>query len=99
MEAKGKEPLLFINISRKPCGLLFKAIYMLFNIPLLFPRVAICDATETVLVTNKEAIKTRNLKPFDSVLDYMLYWVLIPTIVDIGPAPTIKQLLHKQGQL
>ena len=49
-----------------------------------------------MIIANEEAIKTHNLNPLARVVDYAVVGV-DPTIVGIGPAPAIKQLLNKQG--
>ena len=49
-----------------------------------------------MIIANEEAIKVHNLKPLARVVDYAVVGV-DPTIMGIGPAPAIKQLLNKQG--
>ena len=49
-----------------------------------------------MIIANEEAIKSHNLKPLARVVDYCVVGV-DPTIMGIGPAPAIKQLLSKQG--
>ena len=49
-----------------------------------------------MIIANEEAIKVHNLNPLARVVDYAVVGV-DPTIMGIGPAPVIKQLLNKQG--
>ena len=48
-----------------------------------------------MIIANEEAIKSHNLKPLARVVDYCVVGV-DPTIMGIGPASAIKQLLSKQ---
>ena len=49
-----------------------------------------------MIIANEEAIKAHNLNPLARVVDYAVVGV-DPTIMGIGPAPAIKQLVNKQG--
>lgn len=48
------------------------------------------------MLANEEAIKQHNLTPLARLVDYTVVGVN-PSIMGIGPAPAIKQLLEKQG--
>ena len=49
-----------------------------------------------MVIASEEAVKTHGLVPLARVVDYSVVGV-DPTIMGIGPAPAIKQLLSKQG--
>ena len=49
-----------------------------------------------MIIANEEAVKAHSLNPLARVVDYIVVGV-DPTIMGIGPTPTIKQLLSKQG--
>ena len=62
---------------------------------LIHPQ-GICDGAAAVILASEEAIKAHNLSPLARLVDYAVVGV-DPTIMGIGPAPAIKQLLSKQG--
>ena len=62
---------------------------------LMYPQ-GICDGAGAVIIANEEAVKAHSLNPLARVVDYAVVGV-DPTIMGIGPAPAIKQLLSKQG--
>ena len=49
-----------------------------------------------MIIANEEAVKAHSLNPLARVVDYVVVGV-DPMIMGIGPAPTIRQLLNKQG--
>lgn len=62
---------------------------------LMYPQ-GICDGAGAVIIASEEAVKAHSLNPLARVVDYAVVGV-DPTIMGIGPAPAIKQLLSKQG--
>ncbi|XP_065902765.1 3-ketoacyl-CoA thiolase, mitochondrial-like isoform X1 [Dysidea avara] len=56
----------------------------------------ICDGAGAVVLANEEAINKHNLTPLARLVDYTVVGV-DPSIMGIGSAPAIKQLLEKQG--
>ena len=62
---------------------------------MIYPQ-GICDGAAAVIIASEEAIKTHSLRPLARVVDYAVVGV-DPTIMGIGPAPAIKQLMSKQG--
>ena len=49
-----------------------------------------------MIIANEEAVKAHSLNPLARVVDYVVVDA-DPTIMGIGPTPTIKQILNKQG--
>ena len=62
----------------------------------LYFSLGICDGAGAVVLANEEAINKHNLTPLARLVDYTVGGI-DPSIMGIGPAPAIKQLLEKQG--
>lgn len=52
----------------------------------------ICDGAGAVILASEEAVKTQGLKPLARLVGYTVVGVE-PSIMGIGPAPAIKELL------
>ncbi|KAL0127952.1 hypothetical protein PUN28_003306 [Cardiocondyla obscurior] len=57
----------------------------------------ICDGASAIILASEEAIKTEGLKPLARLVGYSVVGV-DPTIMGIGPAPAIKNLLKITGK-
>ncbi|KAH0951662.1 hypothetical protein HN011_011547 [Eciton burchellii] len=57
----------------------------------------ICDGAATVILASEEAVKAEGLKPLARLIGYSIIGVE-PSIMGIGPAPAIKNLLKLTGK-
>ncbi|XP_032675947.1 3-ketoacyl-CoA thiolase, mitochondrial [Odontomachus brunneus] len=57
----------------------------------------ICDGAGAVILASEEAVKTEGLKPLARLIGYSIVGV-DPSIMGIGPAPAIKNLLKITGK-
>lgn len=57
----------------------------------------ICDGAGAIILASEEAIKTEGLKPLARLIGYSIIGVE-PSIMGIGPAPAIKNLLNLTGK-
>ncbi|XP_050456376.1 3-ketoacyl-CoA thiolase, mitochondrial [Cataglyphis hispanica] len=57
----------------------------------------ICDGAGVVILASEEAVKTEGLKPLARLVGYSIVGVE-PSIMGIGPAPAIKNLLKLTGK-
>ncbi|KAL6429170.1 hypothetical protein ACFW04_008130 [Cataglyphis niger] len=57
----------------------------------------ICDGAGVVILASEEAVKTESLKPLARLVGYSIVGVE-PSIMGIGPAPAIKNLLKLTGK-
>ncbi|XP_015515972.1 3-ketoacyl-CoA thiolase, mitochondrial [Neodiprion lecontei] len=57
----------------------------------------ICDGAGAVIVASEEAVKSQGLKPLARLVGYSVVGVE-PSIMGIGPAPAIKNLLKATGK-
>lgn len=57
----------------------------------------ICDGAGAVILASEEAVKAEGLKPLARLVGYSIVGVE-PSIMGIGPAPAIKNLLQLTGK-
>jgi len=57
----------------------------------------ICDGASAVILASEEAVKIEGLKPLARLVGYSVVGV-DPSIMGIGPAPAIKNLLKVAGK-
>ncbi|XP_025074670.1 LOW QUALITY PROTEIN: 3-ketoacyl-CoA thiolase, mitochondrial-like [Pogonomyrmex barbatus] len=57
----------------------------------------ICDGASAVILASKEAVKAEGLKPLARLVGYSVVGVE-PSIMGIGPAPAVKNLLKMTGK-
>lgn len=87
---------LLIHIYSNICVCCILLNFYYFN-HILFLLQGICDGAGAIILASEEAVKTEGLKPLARLIGYSIVGVE-PSIMGIGPAPAIKNLLNLTGK-
>ncbi|XP_011641134.1 3-ketoacyl-CoA thiolase, mitochondrial-like [Pogonomyrmex barbatus] len=102
VKIKGKDKIVSVDEHPRPQSTLetlgkLKPVFQKDGLVTAGSASGICDGAGVVILANEEAVKTEGLKPLARLVGYSIVGVE-PSIMGIGPAPAIKNLLKMTGK-